>query len=320
MSRLFDEEGNMMPESNFENEGPEQIPAPAKEVSVEETTEEGGAAEPAVSDGTAETEGDKPKSRRRRRTKAEMEAARSENAEENGNVEDPDENPDDTKMLDVSLAEAIFRIGLELRVPKNNRKVDEVYRKDYHYRNVEDILSALKPIREKYGVYVTFESHPELVGPYLYMTVKATARNLRGEEFSVSSSAREDLKRPGNWAAQISGSCESYAKKYCLQSLFMIDDSRLEPVTDTDAQTYSEPSAQDADNAPANPAVQLSPSPEIPERPKEKPLLSRGVGDWMSRAADAANWKGDKDEFKTKLLENYRVSDENVLILLSMIP
>lgn len=248
--------------------------------------------------------------KRHRRTKAEMMAARLAEAQAAGTAPTEPYTGDDPRLM--PLTQAIYQIGLELRCGKSNTQHDTRTGRSFQYRSVEDILVALRPFKEKYGVFITFDSRPELVGTFNYITVKATIRNLRGEAFSVSSSAREDVERPGNWAAQISGSCESYAKKYCLQSLFMLDDSRLEPVVDPDAQEYTERGQQEQPE-------RTEPRPE-PEGDDGKPLLTRGVGDWMARVADAAVWTGTRDAFREKLLRNYRITGDDMEIMLASLP
>ena len=218
---------------------------------------------------------------------------------------------DEDENKDIPLMEAIYKIGLELKVPKTNEQTDPVTGKTWQYRNVEDILSALTPIRQKYGVFITFNSFPQTIGSFNYIIVTATAWNTKGEQFSLSSSAREDFDRPRNWAPQISGSCESYAKKYCLQSMFMIDDSALKAVIDPDAQPVIK-------TAPVN-LLPKSTSGFIGDANSNLPLLVRGRGDWMKRMSDAALWPGTKDSFIEKIKAEYQISDSDLSILVAAI-
>lgn len=304
--------GGMNPNEEFENEGVAGTQTNAvrtEEVSVKEKS--GNDAEVA------------PK-KRHRRTKVEMAAARAAEAEAQAAAKEAEEDVDPDDCTRMPLARAIFEIGLELNCPKSNEQYDAGTGKKFPYRNVENILEALRPYRRKYGILITFSSRPEIVGNFNYITVTATVSNLRGESMSVTSSAREDVERPGNWAAQISGSCESYAKKYCLQSIFMIDDRKLEPVLDPDAQRWSAGRVSREEPAQA-PAQKETPAPAVAEPVvdtdvEQAPLLSRGLGDWMARVSDAANWVGTREEFVSKILRNYRIGDDDLEILLASLP
>lgn len=100
---------------------------------------------------------------------------------------------------------------------------------NYKYRNCEDILEALKPILLKNGASVVINDEIVLIGDRFY--VKATAAFCIGDNaVKVSAFAREPQERKGMDASQITGATSSYARKYALNGLFLIDDSK-----DTDA-------------------------------------------------------------------------------------
>jgi len=113
----------------------------------------------------------------------------------------------------------LARIQKELKAPKN------LYNKfgNYAYRNAEGILEAVKPLLNGYVIVV----HDDiiLIGDRYY--VKATATFTDGEEFiSAYAHAREDETKKGMDGCQITGACSSYARKYALNALLMIDDSK----------------------------------------------------------------------------------------------
>ena len=124
--------------------------------------------------------------KRHRSTKAEMEAKRKAAAAQAG--EDPDEEKNqqqgDDSVRDITLMEAVFRMGMELSCPKTRDQVDAGTGRQWPYRTVEDIFCALKPLMQKYGVFVTFTTRIDCIGELNYVVVEATARNLRGETFS----------------------------------------------------------------------------------------------------------------------------------------
>ena len=119
----------------------------------------------------------------------------------------------------MKIYEELSRIQQGLKAPKN------LYNKfgNYKYRNAEGILEAVKPMLN--GLVLVISDEPVMVGERYY--IKATATLTNGEE-SVSSVAyaREDEKKKGMDGCQITGACSSYARKYALNALLMIDDSK----------------------------------------------------------------------------------------------
>lgn len=113
----------------------------------------------------------------------------------------------------------LARIQKELKAPKN------LFNKfgNYKYRNAEGILEAVKPLLN--GLVLLLGDEIELVGNRYY--VKATATLTDGEEsICVSARAREDETKKGMDGCQITGACSSYARKYALNGLFDIDDTK----------------------------------------------------------------------------------------------
>jgi hypothetical protein len=93
----------------------------------------------------------------------------------------------------------------------------------YHYRSCEDILVAVKPLLG--GLVLTVEDDIIAVGDRVY--VKATATLTDGiERIHVSAFAREALQKKGMDEAQVTGSASSYARKYALNGLLLIDDTK----------------------------------------------------------------------------------------------
>jgi tagatose-1,6-bisphosphate aldolase non-catalytic subunit AgaZ/GatZ len=106
-----------------------------------------------------------------------------------------------------------------LKAPKN--QVNKFG--NYKYRSCEDILEAVKPLLGE--AVLTINDEIVLIGDRYY--VKATATIKEGEEkASVSAYAREGLMKKGMDESQITGSSSSYARKYALNGLFLIDDTK----------------------------------------------------------------------------------------------
>ena len=96
----------------------------------------------------------------------------------------------------------------------------------YRYRSAESILEALKPLLAEQNCYLTITDSLENVGNRYYIKATATITNSENESVSVSAYAREEETKKGMDGAQITGSASSYARKYALNGLFCIDDTK----------------------------------------------------------------------------------------------
>lgn len=95
----------------------------------------------------------------------------------------------------------------------------------YSYRSAEDILDAVKPLLYKGKLVLTVSDDIIAVGDKIY--IKATARLTDGVNVIENTAfAREEFEKKGMDAAQMTGSASSYARKYALNGLFCIDDSK----------------------------------------------------------------------------------------------
>ena len=104
----------------------------------------------------------------------------------------------------------------------------------YHYRSCEDILEAAKPLCVEAGLLLTVSDEVVMIGERYY--VKAIAKVADGtNEFSVTAYAREEETKKGMDGSQITGTASSYARKYALNGLFCIDDTK-----DADTDEYAE--------------------------------------------------------------------------------
>lgn len=127
----------------------------------------------------------------------------------------------------------IIAIQNELKAPKNLKNDFGGFK----YRSAEDIESALKPLLKEYELllFLTDEFMP-LDGAVDPGHIKATAKITDGENYiEVSAYARESAVKKGMDASQITGSASSYARKYALCGLFLIDDTK-----DADSQDNSD--------------------------------------------------------------------------------
>lgn len=122
----------------------------------------------------------------------------------------------------MNIQEKLIEIQKELKAPKSQ------YNKfgKYAYRSAEDILEAVKPICHKNNCTITLSDEvKELKNGWVYITAIATLSDAESS-VSVQAHARESETRKGMDASQITGSSSSYARKYALNGLFAIDDTK----------------------------------------------------------------------------------------------
>lgn len=121
----------------------------------------------------------------------------------------------------MEFIEKIVAIQSELKAPKGQYNSFG----KYNYRSCEDILEGVKPLLAKHGLVLTIQDEIELIGDRYY--VKATASITNGKEsISTSAYARESLDKKGMDASQVTGATSSYARKYALNGLLAIDDTK----------------------------------------------------------------------------------------------
>ena len=132
----------------------------------------------------------------------------------------------------ISIYSKLLSIQNELKAPKNQ------YNKfgKYNYRSCEDILEAIKPLCLKYGAVVLIDDYVSQIGERFYVKAKASLIDIdTQEEVYACAYARESENKKGMDSAQVTGATSSYARKYALNGLFCIDDTK-----DVDTQEYQE--------------------------------------------------------------------------------
>jgi hypothetical protein len=115
----------------------------------------------------------------------------------------------------------LIAIQSELKAPKNQFNAFGKYK----YRSVEDILEAVKPLLLKYECTLTIEDEVKEVGGLVFIEATASIqKDMEGR--AVTAQAGIDINRKGMDVAQSYGSSSSYARKYALNGLFLIDDTK----------------------------------------------------------------------------------------------
>ena len=123
----------------------------------------------------------------------------------------------------MSVYLKLVKVQSELRAPKSQYNNFG----KYAYRNCEDILEALKPLLNEVKALVNISDEVVLIGERYY--IKATVKFIdaeTGEVVEASAMAREEETKKGMDASQLTGSTSSYARKYALNGLFAIDDTK----------------------------------------------------------------------------------------------
>lgn len=130
----------------------------------------------------------------------------------------------------MNVWEKLMNVQTKLKAPKNQYNGFG----KYNYRSCEDILEGLKPILAEVKAIVILKD--EIVQFENRIYVKATAVFMdaeKGEMVQTSALAREDETKKGMDLAQVTGSVSSYARKYALNGLFCIDDTKDSDATNT---------------------------------------------------------------------------------------
>lgn len=140
----------------------------------------------------------------------------------------------------------LIAIQAELKAPKNQYNGFGKYK----YRSCEDILEAVKPLLAKNNCSLTISDNIIYIGERYYVQAKATLSNTK-ESIESTGMAREPAEKKGMDSCQITGAASSYARKYALNGLFAIDDTK-----DADAtNTHDKPISKAPSKPKVHPAV-----------------------------------------------------------------
>lgn len=150
-----------------------------------------------------------------------------------------------------TLYQKLSRIQAELKAPKN------LFNKfgNYSYRNVEGIQEALKPYETKFGVMTILSDSIEEINGRVYVKATATIYDTEtNESLSVYAYAREAESKKGMDEAQLTGATSSYARKYALNGLFLLDDTK-----DADSEEYQTQGKQEPKKATPKKETEVKP-------------------------------------------------------------
>lgn len=145
----------------------------------------------------------------------------------------------------------LINIQAKLNAPKNQYNAFG----KYSYRSCEDILAAVKPLLTENNCFLLLKDEIVQVGDRYYVRTLAKLVNAEGVCADATAYAREDDTKKGMDGAQITGAASSYARKYALNGLFCIDDTK-----DPDATNKGDKQAAERSSAPV-PAQSAAPVP-----------------------------------------------------------
>lgn len=136
-----------------------------------------------------------------------------------------------------TFTQRVVAVQRDLKAPKSQFNKFGGYR----YRSAEDILTAAKPLLAEQGLICTIsddvviKSDEKMATARVYIKATATIFDAENEKERISASAwaREDESKKGMDGAQVTGSASSYARKYALNGLFLIDDTKDPDATNT---------------------------------------------------------------------------------------
>lgn len=137
----------------------------------------------------------------------------------------------------MNIIEKLFAIQQKAVAPKD---INNDFG-GFKYRNVEGILRNIKPVLQEMGVYCRLSDEAVELNGAVYIKATAALINAEdGEQIEATAYAREMESKKGMDASQCTGSASTYARKYALQGLLGLDDSKAAPVIETDSQNPAE--------------------------------------------------------------------------------
>lgn len=138
----------------------------------------------------------------------------------------------------MSVYLKLMKVQTKLKAPKNQRNNFG----NYNYRSCEDILEALKPLLEKEKATINISDNIVLIGDRYYVEANVKFIDAEtGDLVEVKAMAREEGNKKGMDSSQLTGSTSSYARKYALNGMFAIDDTKDSDATNTHDKKESKP-------------------------------------------------------------------------------
>jgi hypothetical protein len=206
----------------------------------------------------------------------------------------------------MNIYEKLTLVQSQLRAPKGQ------FNKfgNFHYRSLEDIVEFLKPLLLKKGLTLIMSDSVKMIGDRFYIETTATLINSEQPEEKIITTAlaREANEKKGMDSSQITGAASSYARKYCLNGLFAIDDNR-----DNDSPNLHQLSvSQTTKTAKYNGNNGSSNDNNIKVQPQMEQMQIQGLSklqlEWLQSFCNRKNYT---DDDKKEMMKFYRFSPKS---------
>lgn len=210
---------------------------------------------------------------------------------------------------ELSLTERLANVQASLKAPKGQYNSFGKYK----YRSCEDILEALKPLLVQHGLALILSDEPVYSGDWHY--IKATATVTDGtSSYTSTAYAREAASKKGMDESQITGTASSYARKYALNGLFLIDDTKDADATNEHQSETRPAKASSKAAAPKAPKQDmLAPVRMVfPQYAAALGLSTQGAVDVLCQQVGAASMQAMTKEQVTRALEIMDVAVSSV--------
>ncbi len=178
----------------------------------------------------------------------------------------------------MTIHEKLSAIQSKLHAPKSQRNTFG----QYNYRNCEDILEAVKPLLIEQKCTLSLSDSIEMIGSRFYVKAEATLSSTEEAappfvQIAVTAYAREEETKKGMDGAQITGAASSYARKYALNGLFCIDDTKDADSMENEKESPQKaPAAKQAPKAATPPANAPTAPPKVSTKaPATKPTVTK---------------------------------------------
>ena len=184
----------------------------------------------------------------------------------------------------LTLKQKLSAIQTKIKAPKN------LYNSfgKYNYRNAESILEAVKPYLDSLNLYLTIHDEIENIGDRFYVKAVVELGDCNTDEYITTYAyAREESEKKGMDGSQVTGATSSYARKYALNGLFLLDDTK-----DADTDEYH--------NVTAKAEAKAKPQP-VKEASEEE--LKAELKDLWNKASDGAD--GFEDWYKKNTAKGF---------------
>ena len=177
-----------------------------------------------------------------------------------------------------NMLEKLMSIQQELKAPKGQYNSFS----NFKYRSCEDILESVKPLLKEYKCILTISDQLECIGDRYYIKATAKITDIESKEtFENVAYAREAETKKGMDGSQITGATSSYARKYALNGLFAIDDTK-----DADTDEYQKQTKKEKTNRE-----------QLIEYCKENKLDMKNISETYKLTKDST-----EEDYKTALL------------------